>query len=49
MELYIFSAALLQNFTFSPPAGVEVDLEASPKQPSARLAKEQDIVISIRE
>ncbi|XP_070001504.1 cytochrome P450 2L1 isoform X2 [Penaeus vannamei] len=49
MELYIFSAALLQNFTFSPPAGVEVDLEASPKQPGARLVKEQDILISIRE
>ncbi|XP_037801025.1 cytochrome P450 2L1-like isoform X1 [Penaeus monodon] len=49
MELYIFSAALLQNFTFSPPAGIEVDLEANSKQPSARLSKEQNIVISIRE
>ncbi|XP_063601622.1 cytochrome P450 2L1-like [Penaeus indicus] len=49
MELYIFSAALLQNFTFSPPEGVEVDLEANSKQPSARLSKEQNIVISIRE
>ncbi|XP_063611208.1 cytochrome P450 2L1-like [Penaeus indicus] len=49
MELYIFTAALLQNFTFSPPEGVEVDLEANSKQPSARLSKEQNIVISIRE
>ncbi|XP_047480020.1 cytochrome P450 2L1-like [Penaeus chinensis] len=49
MELYIFTAALLQNFTFSPPADVEVDLEANPKQPASRMPKAQNIVINIRE
>lgn len=48
MELYIFTSALLQNFTFSAPEGCELDLEASPKQPSMRLAKDQEILITTR-
>ncbi|XP_042871724.1 cytochrome P450 2L1-like [Penaeus japonicus] len=48
MEMYIFSAALLQNFTFSPPAGVEVDMGTDSKQPTLRISKGQNIVINIR-
>lgn len=48
MELYIFMAALLQNFTFSPPEGCEVDLEPSSKQPSGQMTKDQNILITTR-
>ncbi|XP_064084062.1 cytochrome P450 2L1-like [Macrobrachium nipponense] len=47
MELSIFSAALFQNFTFSPPEGHEVDL-TSQNVPLSNFAKEQDILISLR-
>nr|XP_053656183.1 cytochrome P450 2L1-like [Cherax quadricarinatus] len=47
MELFIFSAALLQNFTFSPAPSKEIDL--SPETvPFAQFSKLQDIVITIR-
>ncbi|XP_064084045.1 cytochrome P450 2L1-like [Macrobrachium nipponense] len=48
MEMSIFSAALFQNFTFSPPEGEEeVDL-APRKLPMSHVAKDQDILISVR-
>nr|XP_053654491.1 cytochrome P450 2L1-like isoform X1 [Cherax quadricarinatus] len=47
MELFIFSAALLQNFTFSPPTSKVIDL--SPRAfLLAQFPKFQDIVITIR-
>nr|XP_053646592.1 cytochrome P450 2L1-like [Cherax quadricarinatus] len=47
MELFIFSAALLQNFTFSPPAMTHIDL--SPQTlPLSQFPKYQDILITIR-
>ncbi|XP_045615902.1 cytochrome P450 2L1 [Procambarus clarkii] len=48
MELYIFTAAILQNFSFSAPEGCEVDLEHDNKIPPIRQAKEQNIVITLR-
>nr|XP_053646632.1 cytochrome P450 2L1-like [Cherax quadricarinatus] len=47
MELFIFSAALLQNFSFSPPTSKQIDL--SPQNiPFSLFPKYQDIVITIR-
>uniref|UniRef100_A0A0P4W5J2 Uncharacterized protein n=1 Tax=Scylla olivacea TaxID=85551 RepID=A0A0P4W5J2_SCYOL len=48
MELFLFSSALLQNFTFSAPEGCEVNLEGDPRLPSVRLALDQNIVITPR-
>ncbi|XP_066981647.1 cytochrome P450 2L1-like [Macrobrachium rosenbergii] len=47
MELSIFSAALFQNFTFSPLEGREIDL-TSQNVPLSNFAKEQDFLISVR-
>ncbi|XP_066981645.1 cytochrome P450 2L1-like [Macrobrachium rosenbergii] len=47
MELSIFSAALFQNFTFSPLEGQEVDL-TSQNVPLANFSKDQDFLISVR-
>lgn len=48
MELFLFSSALLQNFTFSALEGCEVNLEANPKVPTARMPIDQNIVITTR-
>ncbi|XP_045133381.1 cytochrome P450 2L1-like [Portunus trituberculatus] len=48
MELFLFSSALLQNFTFSAPEGCEVNLEEDPRLPSVRMAPDQNIVITPR-
>ncbi|XP_068251183.1 cytochrome P450 2L1-like [Palaemon carinicauda] len=48
MELSIFTAALLQNFTFSPPEGQEIDTNPQ-ALPMAQLAKNQDFIISNRD
>ncbi|XP_064083979.1 cytochrome P450 2L1-like [Macrobrachium nipponense] len=47
MEMSIFSAALFQNFTFSPLEGREIDLTPQ-NLPMANYAKDQDILISVR-
>ncbi|XP_037773710.1 cytochrome P450 2L1-like [Penaeus monodon] len=47
--VHLLGSPFCRTSLFSPPAGIEVDLEANSKQPSARLSKEQNIVISIRE
>lgn len=47
MELYLFGAALLQNFSFAPPEGCEIDLEPL-DTPGMVLPKEQDIIITAR-
>ncbi|XP_066981644.1 cytochrome P450 2L1-like [Macrobrachium rosenbergii] len=47
MEMSIFSAAMFQNFTFSPLEGREVDLTPQ-NVPIANFAKDQDILISVR-
>ncbi|XP_045135811.1 cytochrome P450 2L1-like [Portunus trituberculatus] len=47
MELYVFSAALLQNFTFGVPEGRSVDF--SPRFfPGNNFPKDQEIVIKLR-
>ncbi|XP_063860881.1 cytochrome P450 2L1-like isoform X2 [Scylla paramamosain] len=48
MELFLFSSALLQNFTFSASEGCEVNLEGDPRLPSVRMALDQNIVITPR-
>ncbi|XP_069165324.1 cytochrome P450 2L1-like isoform X3 [Procambarus clarkii] len=48
MELYIFTAAILQNFSLSAPEGCEVNLEPDYKMLGIQLAKEQNIVITAR-
>nr|XP_045615904.1 cytochrome P450 2L1-like [Procambarus clarkii]XP_045615905.1 cytochrome P450 2L1-like [Procambarus clarkii] len=48
MELYIFTAAILQNFSLSAPEGCEVDLEPDCKMFGIQLTKEQNIVITAR-
>lgn len=48
MELFLFSSALLQNFTFSAPEGCEVNLDEDPRLPSARMATDQNIIITPR-
>ncbi|XP_064080595.1 cytochrome P450 2L1-like [Macrobrachium nipponense] len=47
MELSIFSAALFQNFTFSPLEGREIDLTPQ-NAPLVNLAQDQGILISAR-
>ncbi|XP_045622742.1 cytochrome P450 2L1 isoform X1 [Procambarus clarkii] len=47
MEMFIFSAALLQNFTFSPLPNKQIDLQPD-SIPFIQFAKDQDIVIAIR-
>nr|XP_045615912.1 cytochrome P450 2L1-like isoform X2 [Procambarus clarkii] len=48
MELYVFTAAILQNFSFSAPEGCEIDLEHDNKNPCFLRSKEQNILISLR-
>ncbi|KAG0727780.1 Cytochrome P450 2L1 [Chionoecetes opilio] len=47
MELYMFSAALLQNFTFTAPEGRTVDLSPRPT-PGTHFPKDQEILIKPR-
>ncbi|KAG7160900.1 Cytochrome P450 2L1-like 2 [Homarus americanus] len=47
MELFSFSAALLQNFTFSPLENSKVDLDYRPL-PNQQFPKPQDLVITVR-
>lgn len=46
-ELYIFSAALLQNFSFAPPEGSKVDLGCQ-SIVGAQFPKGQDLIITAR-
>nr|XP_045615910.1 cytochrome P450 2L1-like isoform X2 [Procambarus clarkii] len=48
MELYIFTAAILQNLSFSAPEGCEVDLEPNYRTIGIQLPKDQNIVITPR-
>ncbi|XP_064083998.1 cytochrome P450 2L1-like [Macrobrachium nipponense] len=47
MEMSIFSAALFQNFTFSPPEGGEIDLDPE-NLAMIHPAPNQNILISVR-
>ncbi|XP_063858293.1 cytochrome P450 2L1-like isoform X1 [Scylla paramamosain] len=47
MELYVFSAALLQNFTFGVPEGRTVDFSPRPMSGN-NFPKDQEIVIKLR-
>ncbi|CAL4107199.1 unnamed protein product, partial [Meganyctiphanes norvegica] len=47
MELYFFSAVLLQKFHFAPPEGCTIDLEPN-ELPIFRYPKEQNFIITHR-
>ncbi|CAL4154413.1 unnamed protein product [Meganyctiphanes norvegica] len=47
MELYFFSAVLLQKFHFAPPEGCTIDLEPQPI-PLSQYPKEQNLILSSR-
>ncbi|XP_045133380.1 cytochrome P450 2L1-like isoform X2 [Portunus trituberculatus] len=48
MELFLFSSALFQNFTFSAPEGCEVNLKENSRLPTIRMSIDQNIVITPR-
>ncbi|XP_068248303.1 cytochrome P450 2L1-like isoform X2 [Palaemon carinicauda] len=47
MELYLFAAALLQNFSFAPPEGCQINLDPL-DAPGMMLPREQDLIITSR-
>lgn len=47
MELYLIVGALLQNFTFSPPPGVE-KLDITPRRLPVINLPNPDIILSIK-
>ncbi|XP_071514745.1 cytochrome P450 2L1-like [Panulirus ornatus] len=49
MELLIFSATVLQNFSFSHPPDKDIDIRPEPNNPFMHSPKTQDIFISIRQ